>query len=279
MGGFLNSLGFPTDDAFSYFDLHLQLFECGQSIRTSAGIYFLWEPGEGVEIWSKLRPNEEVSYLRPFFSGSARMQVALVETKMYEEGKNILADGFFIAYPKPQKGVGFVSEHKTLQYGDGTYSSYLPFLFDVPDYDRYAGVELPALLDVQLTAFPLTMRAYETEDDWVDEQIEWDTSGEEDPYVWSGETFVPDLTLFQRETPEQYPKPTAFLAGTVLETAIITNPVTGVDFSWAKLRTAAGEIDMVASAKELDGYLVTDGVAAGNFYLAGHLLDYDLPSD
>lgn len=221
-------------------------------------------------------PNEDVGHLRPYFSGSARMQVALVEAKRYEEGRNILADGFFVAYPKPQKGVGFVSNHECLQYGDGTYSSYLPFLFDLPDYDRYAELALPALVDVQLTAFPLLMRAYETEDDWVDEQIEWDTSGEEDPYVWSGESFVPDLMIFKRETPEQYPKPTVFMAGTVLDTAIITNPATGIDFSWAKLRTAAGEIDLVASAEDLDGYLVTDGVAAGNFYLTGHVLDYDL---
>lgn len=266
-------IGFVLDDTRCYMKLRQQVAEYGQTIHTPVGTYFFWSPGENLELWAKIKPEDDIGHLHLHFAGSAHMNVALVEKNTFED--DTLAEGLFVAYPNPQKGKGFLSkEHSHLHYGDGTYSNYNPFVFITPDFDRYAEMQLPVLTELQLTAFPLhEVHAYESEDAWVDWQVEMDDSGEDDPCVWSGETFCPSAMLFKKTADNLYPKPTAFIAGTVLETAILTNPVTGFDFSWAKVRTIQGEIDFVFAPEVLNGYLVIGGVVAGEFYLSGRLLD------
>lgn len=269
--GFAN-IGFVLDDNRSYMNLRQQVVECGQTIHTPVGTYFFWSPGGSLELWAKVKPEDDIGHLHAHFAGAAHMTVALVERNTFED--DTLAEGLFVAYPNPQKGKGFLSEHPQLHYGDGTYSNYNPFVFITPDFDRYAEIQLPVLTELQLTAFPLRdVFAFESEDAWVDWQLEMDDSGEDDPSVWSGETFCPSAMFFKKTADELYPKPTAFIAGTVLETAILTNPVTEFDFSWAKVQTIQGEIDLVFAPEVLNGYLAPDGVVAGDFYLSGRLLD------
>lgn len=270
---FLAHLGFITDTEKSYWELWQQVTEYGQTIVTPESAYFRWTPSKNLELWAKVKPTGDIGYLHPHYAGDSIMHVALVEKVAYEDEKDVLADGFFVAYAKPQQGVGFVSEHKNLHYGDGTYSSYIPFVFNAPDFDRYADLQIPTLVDVQLTAFALMSWSYESEDEWIDKQVEWDTSGEEDPYVWSGETFAPSTMLYERKGPNDFPRPTAYIAGTILDTAIITNPVTEEEFCWACIETVAGQLDVVASIQKLNGYMVTGGVIAGDFYLSGRLVD------
>jgi hypothetical protein len=69
--------------------------------------------------------------------------------------------------------------------------------------------------------------------------------------------------------PEAY----AILTGHVLETSIITNPITDSDFCWAKIRTLGGELDMVADPLMLNGFLVKGGIISGSFWLSGRLPD------
>jgi hypothetical protein len=264
----------------SYLTLSQRVAEEGESIQTPVGTYFCWSPSKGVELWIRAVPESEHTYLHPHFTGDARMRVAIVDRKEYE--KNILAEGFFVAYPNPVKGKGFLSEQLCLQYGDGTYSNYFPFLFDAPDYDTYAEMELPFLADVQITAFPYTLRAYETEDDWIDWQLENDeNAGDEDDddrSVLSGEAFCPSTAFQERKDKDDYPNPTALIAGRILDSAILNNEATGEDFCWAKVLTKAGEIDIVASPALLDGYIVKDGILSCHCYLSGrimHITDVD----
>lgn len=273
MANNLANLGFTIDTDKSYWELRQQVTEYGETIITSESTYFRWTPIKHMELWARVKPEGDIGHVHPHYAGDSRMRVALVEKVAYQDEKDVLADGFFVAYANPQQGVGFVSEHKTLHYGDGTYSSYLPFIFDAPDYDRYADIQLPTIADVQITASPFMLWGFESEDEWVDKQIEWDESGEEDPGVWSGESFCPSTMLYQRKGPDDFPKPSAYMAATVLDTAIITNPVTETEFSWARIRTVAGEMDVVVSIENLNGYMVTGGVVAGDFYLTGHLVD------
>lgn len=266
----LADIGFPVPTAMSYLNLSLRVAEEGESIRTPVGTYFCWSPSPGVELWTKVMPEAECVYLHPHFMGDARMHVAIVDRKEYE--KNILAEGFFVAYPDPVKGKGFLSDHFCLQYGDGTYSNYIPFLFDAPDYDKYAEIELPFLAELQITAFPFSVWAFETEDDWIDWQIGSDEEEDDDKGVWSGETFCPSTALHKRKDKDDYPKPTAFIAGTILDTAILNNEASGEEFCWAKVQTKAGELDVVASPDSLNGYVVKDGILSCHCYLSGRIV-------
>jgi hypothetical protein len=66
---------------------------------------------------------------------------------------------------------------------------------------------------------------------------------------------------------------TTQLSGFVLDTGIITNPLTGLDFCWIKVDTIGGEVDVVCSPDKLGGYLVTGGIATLDCYLYGRLID------
>lgn len=257
----------------SYMNLSLRVAEEGETIQTPLGPYLLWTPSKGIELWVKVVPEDELTYVHGHFMGEARMRVAIVDKKRYE--KNLLSEGCFVAYPNPVKGQNLVSKHAHLQYGDGTYSGYVPLVFDTPDFDKYAEIELPFLADIQLTAFPLQLKSFENEDDWIDWQIEQDTKepDEDGDYdCWSGESFCPTALIYQRKDKDDYPKATAFIAGTILENAIITNEETGEDFCWAKVTTRLGEVDIVAAPDILDGPIVRDGILTCHCSLSGRIV-------
>ena len=65
----------------------------------------------------------------------------------------------------------------------------------------------------------------------------------------------------------------AAVSGYVLDSGIITNPATGLDFCWAKVETIGGEVDMVCAPDRLSGYIVKDGIAVANCYLYGRLIE------
>jgi hypothetical protein len=249
----------------------------GQIVRTSAGPYRWFTPGEGIEVWAREEDDGKLGHLHPHFSGGARMQVALVEKRPAD---NVLTEGLFVAYFNYKEGEGIESVHEKLRYGDGTYTGVIPFVFAAPDYNCHAELKLPIVTDVQITAFPFNMTAYETEDDWIDWQFEQDRLikgpkvDDDDEGFLAGASFIPSALLFDKQSEDDFPKPTAALSGIVLETAIITNPATEQDFSWARIETAAGEMDLVVAPELLDGYLVEGGVAAGRCYLSGRLPDF-----
>jgi hypothetical protein len=273
----IENLGFTMSGAYSLLQLDLQVSEHGRIVPTTAGPYFLYAPGEGIEIWSTREAEDKPGHLRPHFSGGARIRVAVVERRPYV--KNALADGVFVAYFKHKEGEGIESVHERLRYGDGTYTGVIPFVFSAPDYHCYEGLQLPVVTDVEIAAFPFQMIAYETEDDWIDSQLEAEkrrareeaVEEDDDPSFLAGASFLPSTMLFEKQSPDDFPQPTAHVSGFVLETAILTNPATQQDFSWARIETAAGEMDLIVCPELLDGYLVEGGVAVGHCYLSGRL--------
>lgn len=270
----IENIGFPVPDAQSYMNLGLRVAEEGETILTPVGTYLFWSPSKGIEVWVKVAAEGEKTFIHGHFKGKARMDVAIVDKKEYES--NALAEGFFVAYPEPVKGQGFLDKNVKCQYGDGTYSSYVPFLFDAPDYDKYAEIPLPFLAEIQLTAFPFSMKSFETEDDWIDWQLEKEffTPDENGNGRYIGaEAFAPDAFTYQRKDKDDYPKPTAFMAGRILETAILNNGETGEDFCWAKVLTAVGELDVVAAPDILDGPIVRFGILTCHAHLSGRILN------
>lgn len=254
------------------------MMEQGSIISTPAGPYCWFAPGEGIEVWAMQEDENTLGHLHPHFTGESRIRVALVEK--HRENKP-LTEGLFVAYFNHKEGEGIESVHEKLRYGDGTYTGVIPFVFAAPDYNCYSELQTPIVTDVQITAFPFKMTAYETEDEWIDWQLEQDriakgTEAEEDddPGFMAGASFIPSTMFYDRKSPDDFPQPTASLSGIVLETAIITNPITQQDFSWAKIETAAGEMDLVVSPQLLEGYLVEGGIAAGDCYLSGRLPEF-----
>lgn len=274
----VENIGFPIGGVYAYMMLQRQILEYGQIVHTPVGPYRWFAPGAGVEVWAQQKEEGKLGHLHPHFSGGARMRVALVEKRPNDDS---LTEGLFVAYFKHKEGEGIESVHERLRYGDGTYTGVIPFVFGSPDYHCYSNLPMPIVTDVQITAFPFQMTAYETEDDWIDWQLEEErrqkgpvVDEDDDGGFLAGASFLPSTMLFEKESPDDIPSPMAHLSGIVLETAIITNPVTEQDFSWARIETAAGEMDLVVCTDLLDGYLIEGGVAVGKCFLSGRLPDF-----
>jgi hypothetical protein len=114
------------------------------------------------------------------------------------------------------------------------------------------------------------MAGFENEDEY-DEAYPADEQG----YCWDYKHFIPALMLNPRGEGGELQSASAEVSGWVSDTAILTNPVTGLDFCWARLDTIGGEVDVVCSPDRLSGYLVKGGLAASNCYLYGRLIEDD----
>jgi hypothetical protein len=145
-----------------------------------------------------------------------------------------------------------------------------PFVFDTPNYHSYDGLSLPRVNAVQLTAFAFEMTGYETEEEF-DEAYPPDGEG----FCWGYQHFVPACMITPRGEGGELQPASAEVSGFVRDTAIISNPVTGHDFCWARVETIGGEVDVVCAPERLSGYLVKGGVATTTCYLYGRLIEDD----
>jgi hypothetical protein len=266
MPGLLSIVGFPDRTNSEFKAVWDQTLEYGETTITSSGTYYKWKVGQHIEVWVKMGVEEKSSKLCPYFFGEARARVGLTQRAPRKKGSTFA--GAFLGLTKPR-----YNESEVL---DGA----LTFTFDVPEYNLYDAVTLPTVANVQLTAFAQSITAYASEAEFMEAQ-------EPDPFILPG-AFIPS-TYFPAEgendddvgeefppffDPEEEILPAkAIIAGHVMDSAIITNPVTEIDFSWAKVRVSLGEIDVIASLDSIEGFLGTGGMVMGYFWLAGRLID------
>jgi hypothetical protein len=248
----MSDIGFPLESDEDFHQLIVQASEKGEPIEASQGSYIKWSVGQGIELWAQVNRDNEVIGLNPHFTGTALMRVGLTERILRPEGTEL--DGAFHGWADPGE-----NEAET-----GAY----PFVFDVPDYRTYDDLKLPRIVSAQIAAFAHELEAFEN-----DEAYEAHEASQPEGIRFAPESFFPSgLGLF---TPEgistEPPQAYAFFAGHVLDTAILTNPITKREFCWARVRTLGGEMDVVADPQILEGFLVKDGVVSGWFWLSGRI--------
>ena len=249
----LSDIGFADGNGYERLKLVQQMQEKGEIIKTANSTYSKWDEGSGCEVWSKMNGKEIDGRLHAHFQGSARMRVALIE-KM-RRASEALSDGAFLCWSTPCQGENWVS-------------GKLPFVFDAPDYDRYDGLQLPKLVEVQLTGFAFQLTGFESEEDYEEAN-----PPDDEGYYFAARHFIPSVFTAERGENNELQGCFAEISGDVLDTAIITNPATEADFCWAKVLTIGGEVDMVCAPQFLNGYLVTGGVVCGHVLVMGRLID------
>lgn len=243
------SVGFYNQSLDDQLRAFHQMCEHGERLKAGGEDYLKWAVDEKLEMWTRVaggKPDVKVHY---YFAGAARMTVALLEKTPRRD--RTLSDGAFLCRTR---GIA----------GDGWVAGRLPFVFDTPEYHRYDGLKLPRVAEVQLTAFAVDLTGYETAEEF-DEAFPPD----EHDYCWDYKHFAPLSLITERGEGGELQQPGGAAGGFVLETEIVTNPLTGLDYCWAKIETVGGEMDVVCSPDKLSGYLVPGGLAAGHFYLYG----------
>lgn len=252
---FESDIGFLDQSSEALFELYKQVCEHGEVIEAAGTRYLKWSIGEGLELWTRFKDGKPEPLSHPFYAGESRMKVALLEKcprSMTERG-----DGAFFCRGRAIAGENWVSGRN-------------PFVFDTTNYHIYDGLSLPCVSTVQLTAFAFGLTGYETEEEF-DEAYPADAEG----YCWDYKHFVPACMTTPRGEDGELQYASAEVSGFVLDTSLITNPITGHDFCWASIETIGGAVDVVCAPDRLSGYLVKGGVAATTCYLYGRLIKDD----
>jgi hypothetical protein len=250
---FTASIGFKDRNVVDFYNTYTMMCERGEIVETKSAKYLRWEVGEHLELWTRVKNGQPEVLYHPRFAGDARMTVALLEKT--PRSQETYSDGAFLCRSSASAGSGWIAGR-------------VPFVFDTPDFHRYDDLQLPRLATVQLTAFAFGMQGFENEDEY-DEAYPPD----DDDYCWDYKHFVPAYMLNPRGEGGELQPATTTVSGFVLDTGIITNPVTDLDFCWAKVETIGGEVDVVCSPDRLNGYLVKGGVATLYCYLYGRLIE------
>ncbi len=230
------------------------LREHGEVLEAGGFKYLKWVIGDNLEISTQIKDGKPELIYNSYYTGETRMTVALIEKTPRQ--KTMLSDGAFLC-----RGRGFAGR----DYVGGRN----PFIFDTGEYHLYDGLELPRLSTVQLTAFGFQVTGYEDEEAY-DDAYPTDANG----FCWDYRHFIPEL-MWDKERGEggELQAANAEVSGFVEDTAILTNPLTGIDFCWARLDTIGGELDVVCPPSRLEGFLVKGGIAVARSYLFGRLVE------
>lgn len=243
----MSDIGFKVETEAEFQELAGQAYDLGEAFETIAGTYIKWAPGEGIELWLQVAGDSDAVGFNPHFSGSSLTRVCLNKRIVRSEGNSL--DGGFHAWANPE--------------GEIPGSGDCPLVFDVPDFQLTAA-ELPAFVTIQLAAFAHELQSYDNDEAYYQSQSY--------EIKFASESFIPSGLFFPGGNAIEPPLAKAIFTGHVLETSLVTNPVTGVEFCWAKTKTVVGEIDVVADPALLNGILIKGGVLTGSFWLSGKLV-------
>lgn len=246
------SVGFRDRNPDDLYNTYMQLCENGEIFETKNAKYLRWAVGQNLELWTKVKDGKPEMIYHPSFDGDARMTVALMEkTPRRDEA---FSDGAFFCRSSASAGEGWVAGRA-------------PFVFDTPYFHRYDDLQLPRLASVQLTAYSFNMRGFAHEDEY---EVAYPVN--EKGYFWNCKHFVSACLIEPRGENNELQPACAEVSGYVLDSGILTNPSTGLDFCWAKVETIGGEVDVVCQPERLEGYLVNGGIARTRCYLYGRLI-------
>jgi hypothetical protein len=252
---FESDVGFRDRSSAGILKTFLQMCEHGEVVETAGMKYLKWAVGERLELWTRFKDGNPEPLFSSYYAGEARMTVAVVEKTPRREA--IHTDGAFLCRGRGCAGANWVAGRN-------------PFVFDSLYYHRYDGLSLPRVDAVQLTGYAFEMAGYETEEEY-DEAYPANEQG----YGWDYKHFIPACMTQPRGEGGELPGAGAEVSGFVLDTDIITNPISGLEFCWARLETVGGEVDVVCSPDRLSGFLVKGGVAVTSCYLLGRLIPND----
>jgi hypothetical protein len=244
MPSHFSSLGFPLEMDTPYQERLLNAALSGDQLRSRDGAYVRWTPGAGVELWLQVQAREVIG-LAPHFAGEAIMRVALTERVPRPEESPLA--GAFYGWANPPADAP----------DDGEY----PFVFDLPDAGRFAGLALPCVASVQLAAFAQELRCFPSE-------AAFDASQGDAELKYAAESFIPTGTFVEAGIP---PTAYAMFTSRVVRAQRRVNPFSGGAFWWLCVATLGGQVDVVADPLVVDGEPMAGGIAQGSFWLSGRL--------
>jgi len=147
---------------------------------------------------------------------------------------------------------------------DDPKSGVYPLAFDLVDSGKYGAFDFPFASPVHLSAFAHELNVYDSDEDF---------RASTDGLHMAPEAFIPSGLFKPGSGSSDSPESTAIIVGHVLETDLLKNPLTEYEYRWMRIRTYGGEVDVVSEPKIISKTVVLGGVASGQFWLCGQVLN------
>ncbi|MCW5959465.1 MAG: hypothetical protein KIS76_04835 [Pyrinomonadaceae bacterium] len=234
----LSDIGFPVKGEQDVNDVIMKVLDHAKDIPCPNGFYLKFSDESGAQIFLQGNKAQELIGFNPHFAGTSRRKIR-VEKSIERESSEL--DGGFLASDES---------------GDFT------FVFDVPDFRTVSQKGLPAVREIQLTAFASNdLKIFESEKIFSASQ-----DGSSRSFAASG-LFAPDS-----DEPQDSPNPFGKISGEITEFELKTNSMTGENFYWFLIETLGGKIDVVADSKLIDIEPEKGSIVSGQFWLSGRFM-------
>ncbi|MGF1504619.1 MAG: hypothetical protein ACFB51_05715, partial [Anaerolineae bacterium] len=190
----------------------------GKVYPAEHGSYVYWALDGGIEMWVQTNHNDQVVGFNPHFSGSSRVQVAMVNTAWQED---MPLDGSLYVH--------VVSSDDLEQ---------LVFMVDMPDFGLvHTRLAPDSVHTLQVAAFAHELNIFADEAEFEATSAQLD-----DGMRFAAESFFPAGLLAEKEEDTAM----AFFSGRIEEHNRRDNPFTGKLFHHLLIRTLLGTLDVVA---------------------------------
>lgn len=258
MANNLSTIGFAfADDREFVAAVTVLASQAIEMLATEAGDYAIWRSRTGAELWFHLGPEppaggeREILGLTPYFQG--RSEIPLKVTTALQRPTDNPFEGLLTAWVAPD------------ETGEGAY----PLAFEAVDFAAHAGRPKPASWRAQICGFARELKAFRS-------GAVYEESQSAEPKL-AAKAFIP-VGLFASaangngEAPEQ-PSATALLTGRVIETSLMTNEATGLQFHWLLVESLEATFDVVADPSIVTGEIIRGGAVEALVQLFGRVLD------
>lgn len=247
----LSDIGFPVRHEGDVNDVIMSVLGHVSEVRCPGGFYLKFSDSSGAEIYLQGNFDQELIGFNPHFAGKSRRKVGLTEAIEREASE---LDGGFHAWANPADE-------------DVENSGEYPFVFDLPDFRTVPNLQLPQIVEIQLTAFASNdFKFFESEEDYYDSQ-------DSEPKLAS-KSFIPSGLFTPDEEKKEIipPRPIGIFAGEIKEFELKTNSLTNAEFYWFFVETLGGEVDVVSDPKWIESEPKIGGIVSGQFWLSGKIL-------
>ncbi len=246
------AVGFPISSQIEFERLLKMAFETGQAIPLLNGKYVVWEPGEGVELWVKVK-DRVVLGCSPHYRGEGTLTTEV--QGFYSRPEDIaVTDGALLGTVLPTDAA----------------SGPFTLVADVPGFEAAASrVVPPQTITLQVTGFAREMNCFPNSAAFAQWQSTQSDPQNTESFRFPGLTVASPVPAAGGLVPAE-----ALITARVLKARMCNNPITQQNFIALVAATpSGGTIDIVASPQVASGELLEGGIIQGAFWLSGRVLD------